>query len=52
MLPVADAINTFLHHGYQGYVTAELYTECFRDPELMLSNTVRALGRIRTELGV
>lgn len=52
VLPVADAINTFLHHGYQGYVTAELYTECFRDPELMLSNTVRALGRIRTELGV
>lgn len=52
VLPVADAINTFIHHGYQGYVTAELYTENFRDPELMLSNSARALGRIRRELGV
>lgn len=52
VLPAADAINTFLHHGYQGYVTAELYTEGFRDPELMLSNTARALGQIRAELGL
>ena len=52
VLPAVDAINTFLHHGYQGYVTAELYTEGFRDPELMLSNTARALGQIRAELGL
>lgn len=52
ILPVTDAVNTFVHHGYQGYVTAELYTENFRDPELLLSNTARVLGQIRRELGI
>lgn len=52
VLPMADVINTFVHCGYQGYVTAELYTENFRDPELLLSNTARVLARIQKELGI
>lgn len=52
VLPMADVINTFIHHGYEGYVTTELYSENFRDPELMLSNTARVLDQIRKELSI
>ena len=52
VLPIADVINTFAHHGYDGYVTTELYTEHFRDPELLLSNTARTLKEIRGELSI
>lgn len=50
VLPMTDVINTFVHHNYGGYVTTELYTENFRDPELLLSNTARVLKNIRNEI--
>lgn len=43
VLPVADVIRVIHQHGYQGFVTTELYSENFSDPELMLSNTGRFL---------
>ena len=52
VLPVADAISVFAHHGYQGYVTTELYSENFRDPELFAANTARVIGQIRKELQI
>ena len=52
VLPVPDVLNTLAHHGYEGFVTTELYTENYRDPELLLSNTARVLGQIRRELSI
>lgn len=52
VLPMADVLNVFAHHGWQGYVTSELYTEGYSDPELMVSNTARTLKAIRDELGI
>lgn len=52
ILPIADVLNVFSNHGWEGYVTTELYSENYYDPELMLSNTARTLNGIRTELGI
>lgn len=52
VLPVADVINVIHKRGYEGYVTTELYSEMYFDPELMLSNTARNLRHIAEELGL
>lgn len=52
VLPVHDAINVFKRHNYNGYVTTELYSENYRDPELLLANTARELKQIREDLGI
>ncbi len=52
ILPVTDVINVIQKHGYQGYVTTELYSEMYYDPELMLSNTARYLKNAASELGL
>ncbi|MDD4075019.1 MAG: TIM barrel protein [Eubacteriales bacterium] len=44
VLPIYDVLNTIKHHHYEGYITAELYSENYRDPELFLSNTARVLA--------
>ncbi len=50
--PIPDVINVFKHHRYEGYVTTELYSENYRDPELLLANTSRVLRGIREEIKV
>lgn len=43
ILPMEDVIRIFKMYGWKGYVTSELYSELFYDPEQMLSNTNRFL---------
>lgn len=52
ILPIPDVINVIDKHGYKGYVTTELYSEMFYDPELMLSNTARNLKEITESLKI
>lgn len=52
VLPVADVLNVINKHGYEGFVTTELYTENYYDPELMLSNTARNLCEYSRLLGI
>ena len=47
ILPITDVINVFKHWDYSGYVTVEIYSENFWDPELFLSNTARILDKIK-----
>ena len=51
-LPVADMLKVFQTYGFEGYVTVELYSECYRDPELLLANASRILGQIRRDLNL
>ena len=51
-LPVADMLKVFRAYGFEGYVTVELYSECYKDPELLLANASRILGQIRRDLNV
>ena len=52
VIPVPDVINVLSKHGYDGYVTTELYSELYYDPELMLSNTARCLKNYLNELDI
>lgn len=52
VIPIPDVLDVFKHHGWEGYVTTELYSECFTDPELMLANTARELRDIRRALEI
>lgn len=52
VLPVEDMLCLFKNWNYQGYVSAELYSECYYEPELMLANTARVISDIRTKLGI
>ena len=51
-LPVEDMIRLFKERKYEGYVTVELYSECYRDPELMLANSSRIIQQIRSDLNL
>ncbi len=51
-LPVADMLKVFQEYGFEGYVTVELYSECYKDPELLLANASRVLGQIRKDLNL
>lgn len=51
-LPVADMLRLFQQYGFDGYVTVELYSEGFSDPELMLAHSARILAGIARELGI
>ena len=52
ILPITDVINVFKHWEYKGYVTVEIYSENYRDPELFLSNTSRIIKNIKEELSL
>jgi protein FrlC len=52
VIPIRDMFAVFKNWDYGGYVTAELYSEGYHDPELFLSNTARILGSIRDELSI
>ncbi|MBQ4425537.1 MAG: TIM barrel protein [Lachnospiraceae bacterium] len=47
LLPVADMVKVIAEHDFDGYVTVELYSEFYSDPELLLANSRRFLDGIR-----
>lgn len=51
-LPITDMVRIFKEHGFEGYVTVELYSECYKDPELLLANSSRLLRQIRQDLNL
>lgn len=46
-LPVEDMVEVFKKHGYKDYITVELYSENYSDPELMMANASRMIKRFR-----
>jgi len=51
-IPVEDMFSVFKNWGYDGFVTTELYSEGYKDPELMAANTARILKGIRENLNI
>ncbi|MCI8464411.1 MAG: TIM barrel protein [Lachnospiraceae bacterium] len=52
IIPLEDMFRVFKNWGYKDYVSAELYSEVYREPEMMLANTVRVLNGIRERVGI
>lgn len=52
VIPIEDMFTVFKNWSYDGFVTAELYSEGYHDPELMLANTARIIRSIREELSI
>ena len=52
VIPIEDMFTVFKNWGYEDYVSAELYSEVYHDPELMLANTARVLAGIRERLSI
>lgn len=52
IIPVHDMIQLFKDYSFEGYVTTELYSENYRDPELFVANTARVLKQIRQAVGI
>lgn len=42
-IPVCDVLHELEAWGFDGYVTVELYSECYKDPSVMLANAARFL---------
>lgn len=42
-MPVQDILHELESCQFDGYVTVELYSECYKDPSVMLSNAARIL---------
>lgn len=42
-MPVQDVLHELEAWGFDGYVTVELYSECYKDPSVMLANAARFL---------
>lgn len=51
-IPIADSLQLFQNYGFDGFVTVELYSEHFKDPELMLANSKRVLDAVRSALQI
>lgn len=51
-IPIEDVLRLFKEYEFQGYVTLELYTENYKDPELMMANSARVLEKIRRVLNI
>ncbi len=51
-LPVIDMLTVLKNNNFNGYVTAELYSEVFKDPEVMLANTARVLSQINPKMNL
>ena len=52
IIPIEDMFTVLKNWGYEDYCSAELYTEIYHDPELMLANTARVLSGIRERVGI
>ncbi len=46
ILPIEDIVRMINNHNSRAYVTTELYSECYYDPELLASNTSRLLKQM------
>lgn len=51
VLPVEDIVRILKRYRLDGYITLELYSECYKDPEVMLANSARFLEQIKANLG-
>ena len=51
VLPVEDIVRVLRRYQLDGYVTVELYSECYKDPEVMLANSARFLEQIKASMG-
>ena len=49
-LPIEDMVRVIHDRGFEGYVTVELYSECYSDPEVLLANSSRILDQIKETL--
>ena len=49
-LAVEDMVRVLHRNGFDGYVTVELYSECYSDPQVLLCNASRILSPLRREL--
>lgn len=47
-MPVPDILHELQAAGFDGYATVELYSECYKDPSVMLANAARIL-KLRDE---
>lgn len=47
-MPVLDILHELQAAGFDGYATVELYSECYKDPGVMLANASRIL-KLRDE---
>ena len=47
-MPVLDILHELQAAGFDGYATVELYSECYKDPSVMLANAARIL-KLRDE---
>lgn len=52
IVPLEDMLTVFQRWGYDGYLSTELYSENYRDPELFLANSARVLKGICQRLGI
>ncbi|MCD2493744.1 TIM barrel protein [Lacrimispora sp. NSJ-141] len=52
VLPIEDMFTVFKNWEYKDYVSAELYSELYWNPEMMLANTVRIINGIRERVGI
>lgn len=43
-MPVLDILHELKAYDFDGYVTVELYSECYKDPAVMLANAARVLN--------
>ena len=45
-LAIEDMMRVFKEHDFDGFITVELYSECYSDPEVMIANASRILHSI------
>lgn len=52
VLPLVDFMKIVKRNGYDGWCATELLAPYFKDPELFLSQSMRAIDRICQEAGI
>lgn len=51
-LPIADMLRLFRQYDFDGYVTMEMYSEGFSDPDLLLAHSARILAGVCRDLAI
>lgn len=52
IIPIEDMFAVFKHWGYDDYISTEIYSEGYRDPEILLANSSRIIKGIRERTGI
>jgi len=52
IIPIEDMLAVFKHWNYDSYISLELYSENYRDPELFLANSSRVIREACGRLGI